>query len=123
MILLQAQEIGKATSNFIQEELKMDLVYDYMLHLLNEYAKLLKFRAVVPGGAVGVCSETMACPATGLQEKLMFETLVKGPSITNPCTILPPYETQCLDSFRTRNVDAMRHVQNWEEKYWESLNS
>ncbi|KAK3017594.1 hypothetical protein RJ639_004828, partial [Escallonia herrerae] len=37
----KAQAIGKAASNFIQEELKMDYVYDYMFHLLNEYAKLL----------------------------------------------------------------------------------
>ncbi|KAF7148521.1 hypothetical protein RHSIM_Rhsim03G0183600 [Rhododendron simsii] len=39
---LHAQEIGKAGSDFTQEDLKMDYVYDYMFHLLNEYAKLMR---------------------------------------------------------------------------------
>ncbi|XP_031258336.1 O-glucosyltransferase rumi homolog [Pistacia vera] len=117
----KAQEIGKAASKFIQEELKMDYIYDYMFHLLNEYAKLLKFKPKVPDGAVEVCSETMACRANGLQEKFMMETLVKGPSITNPCT-MPPYDTKVLASFDRGKFDGMNQVHNLEDKYWESLN-
>uniref|UniRef100_F6I5Z6 Glycosyl transferase CAP10 domain-containing protein n=1 Tax=Vitis vinifera TaxID=29760 RepID=F6I5Z6_VITVI len=59
----KAQEIGKAGSNFIHEELKMDFVYDYMFHLLNEYSKLLKFKPAVLPGAVELCLETMDCSA------------------------------------------------------------
>ncbi|KAM1157150.1 hypothetical protein FF1_027784 [Malus domestica] len=51
----KAQAIGKATSDFIQEELKMDYVYDYMFHLLNEYAKLLRFEPRIPKGAAHLC--------------------------------------------------------------------
>lgn len=117
----QAQEIGKAASKFIQEELKMDFIYDYMFHLLNEYAKLLKFKPKVPDGAVEVCSETMACGAKGLRKKFMMETLVKGPSVTNPCT-LPPYDSKVLDSFERKKIDAVRRVQNWEDEHPGSFN-
>lgn len=119
-MILQAQEIGKAASKFVQEELKMDYIYDYMFHLLNEYAKLLKFKPTVPDGATEVCSETMACRANGLQEKFMMETLVKGPSITDPCN-LPPDDTKVVDSFNRIKSDGMKQERNWEDKYWESL--
>ncbi|KAK1290836.1 hypothetical protein QJS10_CPB18g01547 [Acorus calamus] len=45
----EAQDIGKAASSFIQEELKMDHVYDYILHLLTEYGKLQKFKPRIHG--------------------------------------------------------------------------
>ncbi|KAH7854610.1 hypothetical protein Vadar_015909 [Vaccinium darrowii] len=37
-VTLQAQDIGKAASDFIQQDLKMDHVYEYMFHLLSDYA-------------------------------------------------------------------------------------
>ncbi|KAH9775580.1 CAP10 domain-containing protein [Citrus sinensis] len=117
----KAQEIGRAASNFIQEELKMEYVYDYMFHLLNEYAKLLKFKPVAPDGAVEVCSETMACTANGSHKKFMMESLVKGPSITSPCTLPPPYEPKVLGAFYRRKLNAILQVQKWEDRYWESL--
>ncbi|KAH7550287.1 hypothetical protein JRO89_XS13G0165500 [Xanthoceras sorbifolium] len=121
----KAHEIGKAASNFIQEELKMDYVYDYMFHLLNEYAKLLKFKPAVPDGAVEICSETMACMTDGASEsekKFKMESLVKGPSITSPCTMPPPYQPRVIGGFYRSKLNAMRQVQKWEDKYWESLN-
>ncbi|KAE8022532.1 hypothetical protein FH972_008324 [Carpinus fangiana] len=74
----KAQEIGKAASEFIREELKMEYVYDYMFHLLNQYAKLLTFKPIRPRRAVELCSETMACSAEGLQKKFFMESMVKG---------------------------------------------
>jgi len=65
----------------------MEYVYDYMFHMLNEYASLLKFEPQVPQGAVELCSETMACYANGAQKKFMMESLVKRPSVTSPCTM------------------------------------
>lgn len=100
----------------------MDYVYDYMFHLLNEYAKLLKFKATVPDGAVEICSETMACMANGLEKKFMVESMVKGPSITSPCTMPPPYEPKDLGAFYRRKVNAIRRVENWENTYWDSFN-
>ncbi|KAH7841683.1 hypothetical protein Vadar_033038 [Vaccinium darrowii] len=117
----KAQAIGKAASDFIQEDLKMDYVYDYMFHLLSEYANLLKFEPKIPKGAVEFCSETMVCNAEGLEKKFMMESLVKGPSITNPCTLPPPYEPQALAAFLNRKSNSIKQVEKWERRYWENL--
>ncbi|XP_057978340.1 uncharacterized protein LOC131164846 [Malania oleifera] len=116
----KARAIGKAASDFIQEELKMEYVYDYMFHLLNEYAKLLKFKPQVPKGAVELCSETMACPADGLGRKFMMESLVKGPSGTAPCTLPPPYAPSVLGSFLRRKANSLKQVELWEKRHWDS---
>ncbi|KAK9265887.1 hypothetical protein L1049_006953 [Liquidambar formosana] len=118
----KAQAIGKAASDFIQEELKMDNVYDYMFHLLNEYAKLLKFEPTIPEGAVEFCSETVACPAEGSHKKFMMESLVKGPSLTSPCAMPPPYAPSVLGGFLRRKANSIRQVEKWEKRYWDSLN-
>jgi hypothetical protein len=55
----QAQEMAGNASRFIQEELTMDRVYDYMFHLLTEYARLLRY-----------CSSTTPCPS--VPEKVSF---------------------------------------------------
>ncbi|KAG9132464.1 hypothetical protein Leryth_008398 [Lithospermum erythrorhizon] len=89
----KAKAIGKAASNFIQEQLKIDYVYDYMFHLLSEYAKLLNYKPTVPRKAVELCSESMACPALGFEKKFMEESLVKGPNDATPCTLTPPCST------------------------------
>ncbi|KAJ6933585.1 hypothetical protein NC651_008855 [Populus alba x Populus x berolinensis] len=118
----KAQAIGKAASDFIQEGLKMDYVYDYMFHLLNEYAKLLRFTPQVPGGAAELCSEIMACSADGFEREFMVESLVKGPSTTSPCTMPPPYKPLVLAAFYRKQLNAARQVEKWENGYWESLN-
>ncbi|XP_030928223.1 protein O-glucosyltransferase 1-like [Quercus lobata] len=89
----KAQKIGEAGSKFIQENLKMDFVYDYMFHLLSEYAKLLKFEPTIPPGAHEACSETMACLMDDKLwkiKKFMVESMVKTPRDALPCTMPPP---------------------------------
>ncbi|XVE64228.1 hypothetical protein DITRI_Ditri07aG0084300 [Diplodiscus trichospermus] len=115
----QAQAIGKAASKFIKEELKMDYVYDYMFHLLNEYAKLLRFKPTIPGKAVELCSETMACPAEGLTKEFMMESMVKGPSVTSPCTMPPPYDPASFYALLSKKENSIKQVEEWEKKYWE----
>ncbi|XP_068306414.1 uncharacterized protein [Pyrus communis] len=117
----KAQAIGKAASDFIQEELKMDYVYDYMFHLLNEYAKLLRFEPRIPKGTTHLCSESIACPANESPKKSMTESLVKSPSATDPCTMPPPYEPRALAKLYRRNINSITQVQQWEDKYWENL--
>ncbi|KAG2681218.1 hypothetical protein I3843_11G133900 [Carya illinoinensis] len=110
----KAQAIGKAASGFIQEDLKMEYVYDYMFHMLNEYAGLLKFEPRIPEGAVELCSEIMACSsANGLEKKFMLESLVKGPSLTSPCTMPPPYQPRVLGKFYRNNINIIRQVEKW----------
>ncbi|MCL7041524.1 hypothetical protein MKW94_014670 [Papaver nudicaule] len=116
----KVKEMGKTASNFIQEELKMDYIYDYLYHHLNEYSKLLRYKPVIPPNAVEFCSETMLCPAEGLQEQFMVESMVKHASETGPCTMPPPFDALYLQSFFRQKTDSIREVEMWENKYWES---
>lgn len=119
----KAQSIGKAASDFIQEDLKMDNVYDYMFHLLNEYAKLLKFKPTVPEKAVELCSERMGCGAEGLKKKFMMESMVKYPMDASPCTMPPPFSPLELQTFLNRKVNSIKQVEAWEKKFWENQNT
>ncbi|BFG21946.1 hypothetical protein CerSpe_082200 [Prunus speciosa] len=118
----KAKAIGEAASNFMQEDLKMDYVYDYMFHVLNEYAKLLKFKPTIPPNAVELCSEKMACPATGTWKKFMVESMVGSPGDELPCTLPPPYDPLALRDFLERKANSTRQVEAWENEYWQSIN-
>ncbi|VFQ96037.1 unnamed protein product [Cuscuta campestris] len=114
----QAKKIGKAGSKYIEEELKMEYVYDYMFHVLNEYAKLLKYKPTKPPEAVELCSEGMACGSKGLEKEFMLESLVKGPSLKAPCTMPPPFDPATLHSIVDARDSAMKQVESWENQYW-----
>lgn len=115
----KAQEIGKAASVFIQEDLKMDYVYDYMFHLLSEYAKLMRYKPTKPRKAIEICSETLACPATGSQ-KFMMESIAKGPTDVSPCNMPPPYDAVALRMLLRRKTNSVSQVEMWEKRYWEN---
>ncbi|GKA97024.1 O-glucosyltransferase Rumi [Tanacetum coccineum] len=119
----KAQSIGKAASNFIQDDLKMDRVYDYMLHLLTEYSKLLKYKPTIPKKAVELCSESMACSSQGFEKDFMMESLIKGPAQVHPCTMPPPYEPQALKSLLRRKTNSVLQVEKWEKGYFEKQNN
>ncbi|KAK7406147.1 hypothetical protein VNO78_07767 [Psophocarpus tetragonolobus] len=116
----EAEKIGKAASKFIQEELKMDYVYDYMFHLLSEYAKLLRFEARVPEGAEELCVESMACRRNGLEKKFMIESMVKEPSTKAPCSLPPPFHPTSLRLFNANKLNLIRRVERWEDNYWKN---
>ncbi|KAB1205231.1 KDEL motif-containing protein 1 [Morella rubra] len=118
----EAQAIGKAASNFIQEDLKMEFVYDYMFHLLNEYAKLLKFKPSIPPTASELCSELMACPANGTWKNYMVESLVKSPSDSTPCIMPPPYDPSEFRVLFDTAGRSIKQVEQWENEYWQKLN-
>lgn len=93
-----------------------------MFHLLSEYAKLLKYKPTVPERAVELCSELMACPAKGFEKKFMTDSLVKGPSLSEPCTMPPPYDPASLHSVIERKYNGIKQVETWEKEYWQSRN-
>lgn len=114
--------MGKASSSFIQEELKMDYVYDYMFHLLNEYAKLLTYKPTKPPKAVELCLESMACPAKGLEKKFMVESMVNASKESGPCTLPPPFSPSTLQRLLRRKEDSIKQVEIWEKEAWENQN-
>ncbi|XP_077239743.1 uncharacterized protein LOC143880652 [Tasmannia lanceolata] len=112
----KAQAIGKMGSNFIQEEVKMDNVYDYMFNLLNEYAKLLTYKPVKPRKSIELCSESMVCPAKGLEKKFMMESMVKTSADSSPCTLPPPFDPPTLQTFLKRKANSIKQVEIWKGK-------
>lgn len=114
--------MGREASNFIQEDLKMESVYDYMFHLLNEYAKLLTYKPTKPRNAVEICLESMVCSARGLEKKFMVESMVKEPRESSPCTLPPPFNPTTLQAWLRRKQNSIRQVEIWEKRAWESQN-
>ncbi|KAL2892244.1 KDEL motif-containing protein 2, partial [Bienertia sinuspersici] len=94
---------------------KMENVYDYMFHVLYEYAKLLRYRPKVPDGAVELCSQKFACSPMGLETKYKIETMVNGPSKQGPCELPPPYDPYTLQSLRDQNAKIKEIVEMWEK--------
>ncbi|XP_071735953.1 uncharacterized protein [Rutidosis leptorrhynchoides] len=118
----KAQEMGEASSRFIQEDVKMDYVYDYMLHLLTEYAKLLKFKPFISPNATELCLESLACPADENWRNFMVESLVRQPTNTSPCTMPPPYDPSILKDIIDNRTRAINEVKMWEDEYWKNQN-
>ncbi|PON90870.1 Lipopolysaccharide-modifying protein [Trema orientale] len=118
--LKEAEEMGKATSEFIQEDLKMDNVYDYMFHSLNEYAKLLTYEPTIPEKATELCSEAMACKERGLHKEFMLQSQVKSPADRGPCAMPPPFSPASLHSFLQRKTDTIKEVDLMEKQYYEN---
>ncbi|OVA00082.1 Lipopolysaccharide-modifying protein [Macleaya cordata] len=116
----KVQDIGKAASKFILEDLRMDYVYDYMFHLLNEYAKLLRYKPIIPPKAVELCLETMACAADGVGRKFMMDSMVKTASDTGPCTMPPLFDPLNLQAFHREREASIKEVEMWEKKFWEN---
>ncbi|KAK1361211.1 O-glucosyltransferase rumi-like [Heracleum sosnowskyi] len=117
---LKAQTMTGAANKFVQEDLHMDYVYDYMFHLLSEYSKLLRYKPTIPENAIELCPEAMACPAKGLANKYMRESLVTAPIDRNPCTMLPPYDKKGLRLYNMVKESSLKRVRTWENNYWNS---
>lgn len=118
----QAKAIGEAGSRFIHEDMKMEYVYDFMFHMLNEYGKLLRFKPTRPPGAVELCPDSMACSAVGTYKKFMVESMVDEPSESAPCRLPPPYKPAELQRSLELKANATRQVEVWEDKYWQNQN-
>lgn len=107
----QAQEIGKAGSNFVQEQLKMKYVYDYMFHVLFQYAKLLKYQPTIPEGAVEVCSETLICNTQGLRKRFRSYSRIDRPSDSSPCNLQHPFDQTTLEALLRRKRNLTKRIE------------
>lgn len=93
-----------------------------MFHLLNEYAKLLKFKPKVPHDAVELCPESLACSAQGVWRQFMEDSLEMEPRESDLCTLPPPYEPQEINLFKEEKVKRTKEVEAWENEYWDEQN-
>lgn len=92
----------------------MKNVYDYTFHLLNEYAKLLKYKPTVPEEVEETCSEALMCSVKGLKRRFRKHSMVKSPSDSPPCVLPPPYEEEDVRAFFERNENLRNDVISWE---------
>ncbi|WOL17354.1 protein O-glucosyltransferase 1 [Canna indica] len=115
----EVQAIGKQGSRFIMEEVKMEYVYQYMLHLLTEYAKLLRYKPTLPEKATELCLESLACGKQGRVKDFLLESMVTRATDAEPCTLPPPYTRGELEELRLRKVDAVKQVEKWEKEAWD----
>lgn len=83
---VEAEAIGKAGQEFM-ETLSMERVYDYMYHLISEYAKLLDFRPVPASSSHEVCAESLQCFAEPSKRQFLEQSATVL-SMSPPC-ILP----------------------------------
>ncbi|KAH0667221.1 O-glucosyltransferase rumi [Solanum tuberosum] len=82
---LEAEAIGKAGQDFM-ESLSIDRIYDYMYHLISEYAKLQDFVPVPPSSALELCINSVLCFADDQQKQFLKKSLV-FPSNESPCSL------------------------------------
>ncbi|KAF7114904.1 hypothetical protein RHSIM_RhsimUnG0069200 [Rhododendron simsii] len=104
-----AEDIVKAASDFVHEDLKMDYVYDYMFHVLSEYSKLMRYKPTIPKKAREICSETLACKATELHKKYLRESMVKGPTDVRPCNMPRPYDPHAFRTLLRSKANSKNH--------------
>lgn len=84
---LEAEAMGKRGQDFM-ENLGMDRVYDYMFHLISEYAKLQDFKPEIPSSAQEACKEYVLCFADETQSEFL-ERSAAVPSSAPPCSLEP----------------------------------
>ncbi|TKW08029.1 hypothetical protein SEVIR_6G001900v4 [Setaria viridis] len=112
----EARRMAGEGSAFAREDLAMDYVYDYMLHLLTEYASLLRYKPTVPEKAVELCPEAIACPAQGREREFMMESRERYVAGYEPCTLPPPFTAQELSDMARRDQEVRAKVHKIMEK-------
>ncbi|KAJ3693018.1 hypothetical protein LUZ60_012113 [Juncus effusus] len=115
----KAMQMGKAGSLFTQQELRMENVYQYMLHLLTEYAKLLKYKPTIPKNAHEICLESLACSETGITKAFMLESLAEPVYDSEACELPPPFDSKKLEEIARRNEKFIEDVKRREDEWKE----
>ncbi|KAM0887218.1 hypothetical protein ACQ4PT_029174 [Festuca glaucescens] len=110
----QARRIGEEGSGFARDEMDMEYVYEYMLHVLTRYAALLRYRPTVPEKAVELCPESMACPAQGRDKEFMMESRERYVAGYEPCTLPPPFTAEDTREVAAREEDVRSKVAKME---------
>ncbi|CAM0913230.1 unnamed protein product [Alopecurus aequalis] len=106
----EAQRMGEEGSGFAREEMDMEYVYEYMLHVLTQYAALLRYKPTVPEKAVELCPESMACPRSGREREFMMESRERYVSSHEPCTLPPPFTAEEVREMAATEEDARNKV-------------
>jgi protein glucosyltransferase len=102
----EAQRMGHEGSSFAREEMDMEHVYEYMLHVLTQYSALLRFKPTVLEKAVELCPESLACSRSGREREFMMESREKYVAMYEPCTLPPPFTADEVREMALRDEDV-----------------
>uniref|UniRef100_A0ACD5WWR0 Uncharacterized protein n=1 Tax=Avena sativa TaxID=4498 RepID=A0ACD5WWR0_AVESA len=102
----EAQRMGQEGSGFVREEMDMEYVYEYMLHVLTQYAALLRYKPTVPSNGVELCPESIACPRSDREREFMMESREKYVAEHEPCTLPPPFTADEVREMALREADV-----------------
>ncbi|CAM6106088.1 unnamed protein product [Calypogeia fissa] len=80
-----AIEIGIAAQHFMRNELSVENVYNYMFHLLREYAQLLKFQPVQGAAHLVTIDHVLCLVQPGVERDTLQQTLKVTPTNSVPC--------------------------------------
>ncbi|RCV20618.1 LOW QUALITY PROTEIN: hypothetical protein SETIT_4G071100v2 [Setaria italica] len=86
----------------------------YMLHLLTEYAKLLRYKPTVPKKVVEICSESIVCPTRGLHRECMMDSMESHFTGFSPRTLPPPFTKEEPKEIADREAEVLRNIENIE---------
>eukprot|EP00271_Cylindrocystis_brebissonii_P014145 TRINITY_DN3539_c0_g3_i1.p1 TRINITY_DN3539_c0_g3~~TRINITY_DN3539_c0_g3_i1.p1 ORF type:complete len:614 (-),score=79.37 TRINITY_DN3539_c0_g3_i1:204-2045(-) len=119
----EAQQLGGGGQRFVKEDLAPPRIYEYMLHLFQEYAELQTFQPKVPKESRELCPEVLLCLATPEQRKAMEVTAHKRQQNSElPCDDSPDAATR-FDALRNRSREVVESVALCEKKGWKGAKS
>lgn len=118
----KAEKIGNKGQEFMAKEVSMQHVYDYMLHVLIQYAKLQRFK---PGEMVGdmreVCSEEILCSAQPTEKRFMQQSKVSTRSgatlAADPCILEAQNQSAAnIQALVKSQRLRIRQIEKWEDE-------
>lgn len=115
----EAEAIGNAGQEFMWRSLTMDLVYDYMFHLLSEYAKLQNFKPTVPSTARMLCKQTILCFTDDPKSKDFMKRSEAEVSSSPPCT-LKPLGHKFIEDVEEKRENVTRQIWMMEDMAYRS---
>lgn len=113
---IEAEAMGREGRRFVTKDVNMKSVYDYMLHGLREYAKLLRFEPRTEN-MTAICSEAFLCTRPTKENRVYMESVVRQPSDDRPC-FLPPRNEEQIKTAVSRKSDIIREVRKAEDLRW-----
>lgn len=111
---IEAEAIGRAGRQYITKEVSLKHVYDYMLHVLHEYSKLLDFEPVPGPKMEELCIDAFLCQTPDVEKVLYRESLVEQPSEEAPC-FLPARDEALIQKRHSSRLNITQIVRNAEK--------
>ncbi|CAM6103649.1 unnamed protein product [Calypogeia fissa] len=93
----EAVRIGAAGREFVRSELSMENVYNYMFHLLREYAQLLKFKPIQGAASLVTLDQVLCLVEPGLHMDTLRQTMKAMPINPLPCKMSDSEENQLVE--------------------------